>query len=137
TPKLVRRVPTSTITFYEMAGACIATALFFPVYVRTWPGHDTLQLVPTALDWLYIAVLALVCSVYAFSVMVDLMKRVSVFVIQLTLNLEPVYGIVMAVLILGNREKMNLNFYLGALIILAAVISYPILKRQKAFASDL
>lgn len=128
--KLVRRIGTTTITFYEMTGACIATALFFPVYKNIWAENGALQLIPGALDWLYIAILALVCSVYAFTVMVELMKRVSVFLIQLTLNLEPVYGIIMAVLILGGKERMQLNFYIGTLVILGAVISYPYLKRR-------
>jgi drug/metabolite transporter (DMT)-like permease len=128
--KLVRRIETTTITFYEMTGACMATALFFPFYKVVWAENGMLQLSPTSLDWLYITILALVCSVYAFTVMVELMKRVSVFLIQLTLNLEPVYGIVMAVLILGGKEKMQLNFYIGTLVILGAVISYPYLKRR-------
>ena len=50
--------------------------------------------------------------------------------IQLTLNLEPVYGIIMAVIIFGQQEKMNLNFYIGALVILGAVITYPLVKKR-------
>jgi drug/metabolite transporter (DMT)-like permease len=58
------------------------------------------------------------------------MKKVSVFMIQLTLNLEPLYGIIMAVIIFGSAEKMNINFYIGTCIILSAVASYPFLKRR-------
>jgi drug/metabolite transporter (DMT)-like permease len=58
------------------------------------------------------------------------MKRISVFMIQLTLNLEPVYGIIMAVIIFGQQEKMNLSFYVGAMVILSAVITYPFLKKR-------
>ena len=58
------------------------------------------------------------------------MKRISVFLIQLSLNLEPVYGIVMAVIIFGDQEKMNANFYIGTCIILMAVILYPFLKKR-------
>ena len=50
--------------------------------------------------------------------------------IQLTLNLEPVYGIIMAVLIFGQQEKMNLNFYIGTVVILSAVITYPLVKKR-------
>ena len=88
------------------------------------------QLIPTWKDWIYIALLAGVCSVYAYSVAVELMKKVSVFLIQLTLNLEPVYGIIMAVIIFGQREKMNLNFYIGTVIILCAVALYPFMKKR-------
>ena len=61
-----------------------------------------LQLTPAAMDWLYIGILAIVCSVYAYSVSVELMKKISVFTIQLALNLEPVYGIIMAVILLNE-----------------------------------
>lgn len=118
------------ITFYEMAGACIGTALFFPVYLMFWSNGEGLQLSPTGTDWIYIAAMAWACSVYAYSVALKLMKKVSVFMISLTLNLEPVYGIITAVLVFGGSEKMNLNFYLGTLVILSAVIMYPLLKRR-------
>jgi len=128
--RLVTQNSARTITFYEMIGVTIGTALFFPVYKMTWAVNYELQLSPSAWDWLWIALLAVVCSVYAYTVAVDLMKRISVFMIQLTLNLEPVYGIIMAVLIFGQREKMNLNFYIGTFIILSAVLVYPLMKRK-------
>lgn len=127
--KLVRRIDAYTITFYEMAGAFLGTALFLPVYQLTI-SNGQINLTPTPSDWFFIAVLALVCTVYAFSMGVKLMKKLSVFFIQLTLNLEPVYGIIMALIFFGDKEKMGLNFYLGTLIILGAVLSYPALKRK-------
>jgi drug/metabolite transporter (DMT)-like permease len=128
--KMVRRVDANTITFYEMTGAFMATGLFLPIYLITFAENHQLNLNPTTLDWVYIAALAWVCTVYAFSMAVKLMKKLSVFFIQLTLNLEPVYGIIMALIILGDREKMGLNFYLGTLIIIGAVAAYPSLKRK-------
>jgi drug/metabolite transporter (DMT)-like permease len=128
--RMVRRIPAFTISFYEMMGAFIFLFLFLPVYKVTWADNETLHLVPSAMDWMYMIVLSAACSVYAYSTAVDLMKKVSVFLIQLTLNLEPVYGIVMAVIVFGDEETMGLNFYLGTLIVLSAVASYPILKRR-------
>jgi len=128
--KMVRRVDSYTITFYEMTGAFLATALFLPVYQHTFAEDGKLQLMPTVLDWVFIAALAWVCSVYAFSMAIKLMKKLSVFFIQLTLNLEPVYGIIMALIILGDSEKMGINFYVGTLIIIGAVVSYPWLKSK-------
>jgi drug/metabolite transporter (DMT)-like permease len=128
--RMVRRVPAFTISFYEMMGAFIFLFLFLPVYKITWADNETLHLLPSAMDWMYMIVLSAACSVYAYSTAVELMKKVSVFLIQLTLNLEPVYGIVMAVIVFGDEETMGLNFYLGTLIVLSAVASYPILKRR-------
>ena len=82
------------------------------------------------MDWIYMIILSGACSVYAYTTAVELMKKVSVFLIQLTLNLEPVYGIIMAVIIFGAAEKMGLSFYLGTLIIISAVASYPILQKE-------
>lgn len=128
--RFVKRIDRYTITFYEMIGGCISTALFFPIYKIYFAENGVLQLNPTNMDWVYILILALVCSVYAYSKMVDLLKTIPVFFIQLTLNLEPVYGIIMAVLLFGQKEKMSTNFYIGTIIILSSVILYPILKKR-------
>lgn len=126
--RMVRRVPSFTITFYEMFGIVVTLIVILPLYSLI-PGVE-LQLIPAPTDWIWIALLAGVCSIYAYSVAVELMKKVSVFMIQLTLNLEPVYGIVMAVIIFKQQERMDWNFYLGTIIILSAVASYPFLKRK-------
>lgn len=127
--KMVRRISSYTITLYEMAGACIGIALFFPAY-KIFFSAGELQLWPKATDWIYLCLLGWVCSVYAYSQMIELSKRLSVFFIQLALNLEPVYGIAFAILIFGKQEVMRWNFYLGTAIIITAVALYPILKRK-------
>jgi drug/metabolite transporter (DMT)-like permease len=129
--KLVHRVNAYTITFYEMLGACLVILLFMPVYQNTWAPQGELNLAPTFVDWIYIGVMALACSVYAFSVSINLSKKLSVFFIQLALNLEPVYGIILALLVFGQQEVMSLNFYIGTLIILVAVVAYPIIKKKQ------
>jgi drug/metabolite transporter (DMT)-like permease len=127
--RLANRVSARAITFYEMIGVVIITGISLPFFAIG--GLDIrFPELPSGMDFLYIAILAVVCSVYAFAVAVELMRRVSVFVIQLTLNLEPVYGIIMAVIIFGQQEKMDLNFYTGTLIILSAVIAHPVLRRR-------
>ena len=116
-----------TITFYEMIGATICITALFPWYAQL--SSKGLQLVPTAMDWVYLLILAGVCTVYAYSVSVELMKRISAFSVNLTVNLEPVYGIIMAVIIFGEKEKMSPGFYWGTLIILLAVLAYPLVNR--------
>ena len=128
--KLVKTVSARTITFYEMIGVFIALALYILVHNQISIPERQFSLTPSRMDLFYIAVLAGACSVYAYTVAVELMKRISVFMIQLTLNLEPVYGIIMAVMIFEQQEKMNLNFYAGTIIILGAVLTYPLLKKR-------
>jgi drug/metabolite transporter (DMT)-like permease len=128
--KFTRRHNPYMITFYEMVGATVGIALFFPVYT-TWFTDGVLDLSPTAPDWLYLGILSLVCTVYAYSVSVELMKRLTAFAINLTVNLEPVYGIILAVIILNEDEEMNYGFYIGTLIILLSVLSYPVMNRWR------
>ncbi|GAB3647492.1 DMT family transporter [Echinicola sediminis] len=123
------------ITFYEMMGACLFTLLFMPFYAAYFTGEEGIQLALSPMDYFWFFLLSGVCTVYAFSVSVELMKRLSVFSINLTVNLEPVYGIILAVLIFGEKEQMTPGFYLGTLIILASVFMYPVFnffyKRRK------
>ncbi|MEM9858403.1 MAG: DMT family transporter [Bacteroidota bacterium] len=116
------------ITFYEMVGACLGTVLFFPFYTEFFSDQG-LKLLPKGLDWVYILMLALVCTVYAYSISVELMKRMTAFVVNLAVNLEPVYGIILALVIFGEKEQMQPGFYLGTAIILLSVLAYPILNR--------
>jgi drug/metabolite transporter (DMT)-like permease len=128
--KLVVRVSAHTITFYEMASACLIIFLFFPLYQNTWAEEGQLNLVPLWSDWIYIAIMAWACSVYAYSVAINLTKKLSVFFIQLALNLEPVYGITLALIVFGEKEVMGWNFYAGTIIIISAVALYPFLKKR-------
>ncbi len=82
-------------------------------------------------DWFYLLILATICTAYAFAASIDLMKYLSPYTIMLSINLEPVYGIIMALFIFGEKEKMEANFYLGALLILGIVILNSILKTRK------
>lgn len=124
------------ITLYEMGAASLFALLFMPLYSTFLMDGAPIQWAWKGLDWVWLLILGGICTVYAFSVSVDLMKRLPVFSINLTINLEPVYGILLAVLVFGESEKMTPQFYLGTLIILVSVLIYPVLnywnKRRKA-----
>lgn len=128
--ELVKRLDAYTITFYEMTGAALTLALFFPIYLTWFSESGQPELVPTPEDWLWLAILAFVCTVYAYAASINLMKRLSVFTIQLTLNLEPVYGIILALIVFREKEIMDTGFYIGTAIILSAVLLYPWLRSR-------
>ena len=133
--RLTFRYSPYQITLYEMAAASMVALLFLPLY--SYIDGTAIQWTWKGLDWFWILILAGICTVYAFSVSVELMKRLSVFSINLTINLEPVYGILLAVLIFGEKEKMTQQFYLGTGIIFISVLIYPVLnywqkKRKEA-----
>ncbi|GAB3885351.1 DMT family transporter [Spirosoma agri] len=133
--RFTQRYDALVISFYEMAGASVA-ALGLWVAAQTIDPHQAnpaSQYLPqTPLQWLWLLVLALVCTVYAYTVGVRLLRKFSAYMAVLTVNLEPVYGILLAVFIFGNSERMTAGFYLGTLVILAAVVAYPLWNnRQK------
>ena len=118
-----------TVTFYEMMGACISIALFFPIYKYSIAENHQLHLSLSYMDLFYILLLAIFCTVYAYAASIELMKKISAFSVNLTINLEPVYGIILAVLIFGEKEKMQTGFYIGAGIILLSVLAHPFLNK--------
>ncbi len=128
--RLVSRVDPFVITFYEMIGAMASIAIFLPLYRDRWADGQVLRLAPAGTDWIWLLLLAWLCTVYAYSATVELFKRISVFLFQLTLNLEPVYGILMALVVFGEAERMTLTFYIGALVIFCAVVVFPLVKRK-------
>jgi drug/metabolite transporter (DMT)-like permease len=128
--RYTERIAAGAITLYEMAGAALSIAVFLPFYSRYWVDDGTLSLVPTAHDWIYLLILSGVCTVFAFAVMLRLMRKIPVFFIQLTINLEPVYGILMALVVFGEDERMDVRFYIGSLIIISSILAYPLLRRR-------
>ncbi|GAB2581801.1 DMT family transporter [Spirosoma areae] len=130
--RFTHRYDAVVISFYEMVGALAgAVGIWFVVRMADPMTADSLvQYVPeTGLQWFWLLVLSLVCTVYAYSVGVKLLRNFSPYLAILTVNLEPVYGIVLAVLIFGATERMTPGFYAGTLVILAAVLAYPFLNR--------
>ena len=126
--RLTHRHNEYTISFYEMLGASVITGFALLLYSSIYESGNYSISLPSSLDWFYLIVLALVCTVYPFAVSIEIMKRISAFLVNLSINMEPVYGIILAFIIFGEKEKMNFGFYLGTLVILASVILYPILR---------
>ena len=129
--KFTLRYPAYGITLYEMLAAAIGLLIFIPFYKSFILNVDGSYELPNTRDWLMLLLLSGVCTVYAFSAGVELMKRISAFMVSLTVNLEPVYGIILALIIYGEKEKMSGGFYWGTLVIILAVLSYPLAKRIK------
>ncbi len=123
---LVKENHPTTISFYEMGGGFIGITLFM-----FFNGHFESNIaMPTANDWVYLVILGVVCTAYAFMASTKIMKTLSAFTVVLTVNLEPIYGIILAFLIFGEQEFMSLGFYIGTLIILMAVFMLPVLRRK-------
>ena len=121
---LVKSIPSSTITFYEllMGFVFLSCILFFK-------GEFNLTLFEmTKNDFFWILFLGLVCTSFAFLVTIDLLKRLGAFTVSLSINLEPVYTILLAIVILNENSKLGSRFYFGALLIVIVVIANPVVK---------
>jgi len=125
--RFVKRHQAMLITFYEMSGANLGMLVGL-LGVAATSGLSRVELLPQPKDWTWLLVLALICTVYAYSAGVHLLRKISPFTFNLTVNLEPVYGIGLAYLILD--EKMTAGFYIGTLVILLAVLTYPLLNNR-------
>lgn len=123
--KMVKHSSPTIITFYEMIGAFIGVST-----VMALSGQFDSGMLLSSSDLFYLILLGSVCTAFAYVLGVAVMKELSAFTVALTTNLEPVYGIVLAMLIIGQKEKMSVGFYAGAIIILGAVFLYPMIKTQ-------
>jgi drug/metabolite transporter (DMT)-like permease len=125
--KLVEQQRARIISFYEMLGSLAGITIFL-----IFSGKFTLQqITPSHTDIIYLILLGVVCTAFAFVVQVDVMKKLSAYIVALTINLEPVYGILLAFLIFGESELMSIGFYIGTLIVLISVFGYPLYFRYK------
>jgi drug/metabolite transporter (DMT)-like permease len=117
------------VTFYEMVGAFVSSWIYIPLIIFFSKGINY-ELIPTNYDWLWLAILGLVCTVYPYIEMMHLLKKISAFTLNLSINMEPIYGIIMAYFIFGESEKMTSGFYIGGALILLSVVLHPFLKKK-------
>jgi drug/metabolite transporter (DMT)-like permease len=125
--KLVHEADPMEISFIELGSGWLFLSLLMPFYLSS--GSHILFW-PTASDLVYLLVLALLCTTLAHVLSLRSLKYISAFASTLTINLEPVYGIILAWLILKENEELNPTFYVGGLVILLTVLSYPIMTRR-------
>ncbi len=132
--KIAKQYDPSMISFYELLSGVGVITIYLgvlTVFGKETEGFTITFFQLSTQDWMYMFILASVCTAYAFIGSVHVMKYLSPYTVMLTVNLEPVYGILLAFLIFGEAEKMSSQFYFGALIILSTVIVNGILKNAK------
>jgi drug/metabolite transporter (DMT)-like permease len=122
--KLIEKHEPSVITFYEF----VAGVFFISIYFLFKNKFNVEFFILSSSDWIYLLILSSVCTAYAFTASVKVMRILSPYTVMLTTSLEPVYGIVLAFFIIGGKEKMSAEFYIGAVLIVVTVILNGILK---------
>lgn len=130
--KVVGEAGPNMITFIELFSGFVFLSLLMPWYLQVFPEADFM---PVKVDWIYLLVLSLVCTTLAYNLGLKALKHLSAYISNLALNLEPVYGIILAYLVLKEGKDLPLEFYFGTAIILLAVfghvLSGRLMKRKR------
>lgn len=122
--KFVLEHKASVISFYELMFGVAGISLYL-----AFSGGFTAEFFKISVqDWALLAILASACTAYAFIASIHVMKWISPYTVMLTINMEPVYGIILALLVFGDSEVMGPKFYYGAIIILLTVITNGVIK---------
>ena len=124
---MIKKNSAISISFYEFV-----TGMFFiTIFLIFNNDLDSVIIYDIfSLNYFYIFMLGSVCTAYAFMASVYLLKFISPYSVVLTYNLEPIYGIIMAVIFFGNNEKMSFSFYIGLFLILSSVIFNMYIKKR-------
>ena len=124
----VKKESAVVISFYELGFGVLAITLFL---LCNGELLDTSFFKLEPFDYLWLFILSSICTAYAFIVSVDLLKKLSAFTVMLTINLEPIYAIILAIILFPESEKMTHNFYFGAALILLTVVANGVIKTIK------
>ena len=117
----VNRFNPETVLTYQITGGTIILSAVMPFYLWRFP---TDYIFPDANDWMWLLVLAWFCSVIAFQFSAYALKKLSAFTVNLTFNLEPVYGIILAFIVYRENELLSKWFFIGFALIAAALLGH-------------
>jgi drug/metabolite transporter (DMT)-like permease len=132
--KYVERAEPLTMSFIELGAGGAFLWLVAGAWALAQGGLDPAQWLPGARDAGWLLVLALACTLLPFALSLVALRRLSAFQAQLAVNLEPVYAVALAALLLGEQRELGAMFYAGVAIILGAVIAHPWLVPAKPSA---
>lgn len=122
---LVRNDRPRVISFYEMLGGFLGITVYFLV-TNQWQVFTS---IPAIQDMGNLLILGLVCTAFAFVASVEVLKVLSPYTVTISINMEPIYAIILALLFFGDEEKMTSGFYAGAALILGTIFTNAYLKR--------
>lgn len=129
--RLVERADALAVTALELGAGTLVLTLLAPLGAMLWPSTGPAFVLPDAHDAGLLAVLAIACTIVPFTLSLVALRKLTAFNAQLAVNLEPVYAILIATLLLGEHHELSARFYVGVAIILLAVVAYPLLQKRR------
>ena len=134
--RLVEHGDPLTVTALELGAGTLALTALAPVMPWLFPAFaGDLLAVPGNSDIAWLLLLSIGCTLFPFALSLEALRHMSAFAAQLAVNLEPVYAIVLAILLLGEQHELTPRFYAGVAIVLLAVVAYPLLERKRTGAA--
>ena len=130
--KYAKNYNPNIIAVYELGGGFF----FLSIYLLFNGNYNESFFKLSKYDLFWLFLLSSICTAYAFSASVKVMRYLSPYTVMLTINLEPIYGIFLAYIVFQDKEKMSPEFYLGALLILLTVITNGLIKNRKKITSS-
>lgn len=133
--RLVEHGDPLTVTALELGAGTLALTLLAPLMPLLFPAFaGPLTELPGLRDVTLLLVLSLGCTLLPFALSLVALRHMSAFSAQLAVNLEPIYAIALAIVLLGEQQELSTRFYLGVAIILGAVLLHPLLHRPRRLA---
>ncbi len=116
------------MTFIELLSGLLFLSIVFPLYNNY---INATPFMPQGIhDYFYLLILAVVCTTFAYNIGLKALRHISAFTSTLIVNLEPVYGIILAWIFFQENEEVGTYFYLGVMIILISVFAHPFIKKK-------
>ncbi len=124
---MLKEVEPLAMTFIEIGSGGILLTLLMPLYFIQNPDA---QFIPTQMDWIWLFVLSIFCTILPYVMSLFALQKLSAFTTVLAVNLEPVYGVLLAYFLLHEDRELNLQFYIGVAIIVGSVMIHPFLRKK-------
>jgi len=118
----------STMLLYEMIGGFVFISCILPLYLYFFPAE---KLIPDRMDVIYLLILSLFCTIGLYILQIAALKKISAFTVNLSYNLEPIYSIILAMIIFNEAKELNMAFYTGLFFILISVFLQMFLIRKE------
>lgn len=123
---LIKETNAKSISFYELLGAFLIVS----VYLLSTNGLDLSKFAISMEDFKWLIILGTICTAFAFIVSVEVMKKISPYTVTISVNLEPIYSILLALLIWPESETMSYGFYMGTIIVLTTIFLNALFKKK-------
>jgi drug/metabolite transporter (DMT)-like permease len=123
---LIKETKAKLISFYELLGAFIVVSIYLLIRSK----GDLTQFFVPVVDLKWLIILGTLCTAFAFIMSVEVMKKISPYTVTISINLEPIYSIILALIIWPESETMSFGFYMGSIIVIATIFLNAIFKKR-------